>query len=179
MGYDMLEGSEMGALSESRLGNKCFVDDNEYIDFLGIGRRKKVTRQIQTQKGSQWSLDPTKATDCEYLQQRMQDIKNEIAYELSKNPSKKQRQRYVDPLYGAEKNFKEAIQKNKCEEKQSKAEEEKFKKETEEAIKRASESTPTIPQVQVAKGSKTTKLVLIGVGVLVVSVVAIKLLKRN
>jgi hypothetical protein len=183
MGYDMLEGSEMGALSESRLGSKSFVDDYSYSygtgGFLGIGRRKKVTRQIQGDKNKQWAVDPTKENDCDYLQGKMQEVKNEISYELAKNPSKKQRQRYLDPLYGAENRLKNLIQKNKCEEKVSKAEEEKFKKETEEAIQRASDSTPTIPQVQVAKGSKTTKFILIGVGLLVVTVVAVKLLKRN
>jgi hypothetical protein len=43
MGYDMLEGSEMGALTNSRLGNKCFVDDNNYSNF-SIGKGKKARR---------------------------------------------------------------------------------------------------------------------------------------
>jgi hypothetical protein len=98
MGYDMLEDSEMGALSESRLGYKCFVDDDDDFSngkggFLGIGRKKKVTQQIQGDKNKQWAVDPLKESDCEYLQGRMQELKNEIAYELSKNPSKKQRER--------------------------------------------------------------------------------------
>jgi hypothetical protein len=36
MGYNMLESNELGALSNSRLGNKCFVDDNDYSNLLGL-----------------------------------------------------------------------------------------------------------------------------------------------
>jgi hypothetical protein len=43
MGYDMLEGSEMGALTNSRLGNKCFVDDNDFSNFT-IGKGKKAKK---------------------------------------------------------------------------------------------------------------------------------------
>jgi hypothetical protein len=42
MGYDMLENSEMGALTSSRLGNKCFVDDDNYSNFcIGKGKKKR------------------------------------------------------------------------------------------------------------------------------------------
>jgi hypothetical protein len=41
MGINMLEGSEMGALTESRLGNKCFVDDTNYSNF-SIGKGSKA-----------------------------------------------------------------------------------------------------------------------------------------
>jgi len=41
MGINMLEGSEMGALTESRLGNKCFIDDDNYSN-LSIGKGKKA-----------------------------------------------------------------------------------------------------------------------------------------
>lgn len=43
MGYHMLEGNELGALSESRLGNKCFVDDDNYSN-LSIGKGKKAKK---------------------------------------------------------------------------------------------------------------------------------------
>ena len=177
MAIDMIENNDLGALSQSRIGG--FADENMYSDFLGIGRGKKITRKAQAQRSAEYAVDPNLESDCGYLQQRLQEIKNKIAFELQKNPNKKARQRYLDPLYGAENNFKNAILRNKCEEKQSKADEEKFKKETEEAIQRASESSPAIPQVQVAKGSRTTKIILIGVGLLVVGVVAVKLFKKN
>jgi len=53
MGYDMLEGSEMGALSESRLGNKCFIDDNDYSNF-SIGKGKKALRWNPTWADAVW-----------------------------------------------------------------------------------------------------------------------------
>jgi hypothetical protein len=43
MGINMLEGSEMGALTESRLGNKCFVDEYNYSNF-SIGKGKNAKR---------------------------------------------------------------------------------------------------------------------------------------
>lgn len=179
MAIDMIENNELGALSQSRLGNKCFVDEYMYSDFLGIGRGKKITRKIQAQRSSEYAVDPSQSSDCNYLQQRLQEIKNKIAFELSKNPNKKARQRYLDPLYGAENSFKDAILRNKCEEKTSQAEEQKFKKETEEAIQRASESTPAIPDVKVAKGSRTTKIILVAVGLVVVGVVGVALFRKK
>jgi hypothetical protein len=43
MGINMLEGSEMGALTESRLGTKCFVDDTNYNNF-SIGKGKNARK---------------------------------------------------------------------------------------------------------------------------------------
>jgi hypothetical protein len=53
MGYDMLEGSEMSALSESRLGNKCFVDEDNYSNF-SIGKGKKAIRWNPTLADAVW-----------------------------------------------------------------------------------------------------------------------------
>jgi len=39
----MLESNELGALTESRLGNKCFVNENNYSNF-SIGKGKKAIR---------------------------------------------------------------------------------------------------------------------------------------
>jgi hypothetical protein len=43
MGYDMLESNELGALTESRLGTKCFVNDNDFSNFT-IGKGKKAKK---------------------------------------------------------------------------------------------------------------------------------------
>lgn len=43
MGYNMLESNELGALTESRLGNKCFVDDDNY-SYLSIGKGNKARK---------------------------------------------------------------------------------------------------------------------------------------
>ena len=43
MGYNMLESNELGALTESRLGTKCFVDDDNYSN-LSIGKGKRARK---------------------------------------------------------------------------------------------------------------------------------------
>ena len=184
MAIDMIENNELGALSTSRIGG--FADDDRYANLLpavvgaiGLKRRKKRTTQAVAQRTAEYSVDTNQSNDCNYLQQRLQEIRNKIEFELKKNPNKLARKRYLDPLYGAENNFKDAILRNKCEEKQSQAEEQKFKKETEEAIQRASESTPAIPNVKVAKGSMATKIILVAVGLLVVGVVGVALFRKK
>lgn len=189
MAIDMIEDNELGALSQSRL-NGGFVDDDRYSNLFGMkiniqtpfGRIKsgpQKTAEIQAQRGREYGLDPNRASDCNYLEQRLVEIQNKIKFELSKNPNKKARQRYLDPLYGAENAFKDAVSRNQCVEKRQRAEEERAKKETEEAIRRAAADSPQIPQVQVAKGSRTTKIILVGVGIVVLGVIGIALFRKK
>jgi hypothetical protein len=174
MAIDMIENNELGALSESRMIG--FADDD---DRYAYSTRKSRAKERAEGTMKAYAIDPSQATNCDYLQARLTQIQNELQAELKKNPNKWERKAKIDPRLSSEAIYKTAIANAKCEEKKAKEEEDKFKKETEQAIQRASESSPPIPQVQVAKGSRTTKIVLIGVGLLVVSVVAIKLLKRN
>ena len=66
MGIDLIENSEMSALSPSRLGNKCFVDDDSYANLFGIRghRYKDIQRAKQVSKGGTWNIDPAKEKDC-------------------------------------------------------------------------------------------------------------------
>lgn len=183
MAIDMIENNELGALSQSRMSG--FADDRYSnllglnFDIAGIKSAKRKTQETSASVSKSWAIDPTREKDCNYLLQKLTEVQNQLTYELSKNPNKKARQRYVNPLLDAEKNLKNASLRNNCEQKKAQEEEDKFKRETEDAIKRASESSPEIPKVQVAKGSRITKIVLIGVGLLVVGVVAVKLFKKN
>jgi hypothetical protein len=183
MAIDMIENNELGALSVSRMGG--FADDR-YSNLLGLNwdvagikTAKRKTQEAQAQRTAEYSVDPNRANDCGYLEQRLQEIKNKIQFELSKNPNKKARQRYLDPLYGAENTFKNLVLALKCEEKKAKAEDDRLKKETEEAIRRTAMDTPTIPDVKVAQGSPATKIILIGVGVLVVAVIGVALFRKS
>lgn len=180
MAIDMLENNDLGALSESRLGNKCFVNDDSFSNFSF--RRKKYFRKIREQQqavNAQFAVDENTSKDCDALSQKLQVIKNEIQGVLSSNPNRAIREAKLKPLVQNETIIKNLLLTNKCEEKQSQAEEEKFKKETEEAIQRASESSPAIPDVNVAKGSKTTKIILVAVGLVVVGVVGVALFRKK
>lgn len=180
MAIDMIENNELGALSTSRIGG--FADENLYIDFLGMGKNKgRKGRARMRAEGTlkAYSIDPAQETNCDYLRARLSEIQINLQAELNKNPNKWERKAKVDPLITAEANYKNALSRNKCDEKQSQAEEQKFKKETEEAILRASQSTPAIPDVKVAKGSKTTKIILVAVGLVVVGVVGVALFRKK
>jgi hypothetical protein len=187
MAIDMIEDNELGALSLSRT-RSGFLDDEQYAKFLGtrlnwdiagIKTTQRRTNEIVGDKRREYAVDQNRKNDCDYLMQRIQEIKNQIQYELSKNPDRVGRERYVDPLSSAETQFKNLILSNKCEEKKAKAEEDRLKKETEEAISRAAADTPKIPEIKVAQGSPVTKIILIGVGVLVVAVVGVALFRKR
>ena len=44
MGLELIEDSELGALAPSRLGNKCFIDDDRYANLSWVSKGEKNRR---------------------------------------------------------------------------------------------------------------------------------------
>ena len=201
MGINMLEGSEMGALTESRLGNKCFVDEDNYNNFLGltIGGLALVTNKlgitnfsVLTKKQKEqrakferdkventWKIDPTKVGDCDYLTTRLQQLQNTIASESEVYiKDKVAQQRILVPLKRMEVQYLNAISQAKCEEKRKKVEVEATKKETLDLLTTAT-ATPPSSSASDEKSSKTTKYIMYGVGGLILVLGVLVVLKKR
>lgn len=188
MAIEMIEQSEMSALAPSRLGDKCFIDDNNEDNFSNFSLRGKKYHDRQRAKAeaktvpSTWAIDPTKENDCEYLQQRMKELQNAIEVQLSSAPSQARIENVVGAMKNAEANYKNKIASLKCVEKQQALELQKQKEETLAEISKASASTPDLTQpIPQASGSKTTKYLMYGIGgivAIVTLVVVVKALKN-
>jgi hypothetical protein len=187
MGLEMIEQSEMSALSPSRLGDKCFIDDNNEDNFSNFSLRGKKyhDRQRAKNEASQvpnaWAIDPTKENDCEYLQSRLIELQNAIEVQLSSAPSKARIENVVGALKNSEASYKNKIASLKCVEKQASLELQKQKEDTLAEINKASASTPDLTQPLPQGGSKTTKYLMYGIGgivAIVTLVIVIKALKK-
>jgi len=196
----MLENSEMGALTSSRLGNKCFVDDNNYSNFgLGLGalglasnklgitnfsiktkKQKEQRAKFEREKiENAWKIDPTKVGDCDYLTTRLEQLQNTIASESEVYiKDKVAQQRILVPLKRMEVQYKNAIAQAKCVEKRTKAEAEASKKETLDILSTAT-ATPPPSSASEDKSSKTTKYIMYGVGGLILILGVLVVLKKR
>ena len=197
----MLEGSEMGALTESRLGNKCFVDEYNYNNFIGLGlgalglatnklgitnfsiltkKQKEERAKFERDKvENTWKIDPTKVGDCDYLTTRLQQLQNTIASESEVYiKDKVAQQRILVPLKRMEVQYLNAISQAKCEEKRTKAEAEATKKETLDLLTTAT-ATPPSSSASDEKSSKTTKYIMYGVGGLILVLGILVVLKKR
>lgn len=198
MGINMLEGSEMGALTESRLGNKCFVDDNNYSNLfglipafwltnkIGITNFSVLTKKQKEQRANferdkieaTWKIDPTKIEDCDYLTTRLEQLQNTIASESEVYiKDKVAQQRILVPLKRMENQYLNAISQAKCVEKRTKSEAESTKKETLDLLTTATATPPTSATDE--KSAKTTKYIMYGVGGLILVLGVLVVLKKK
>jgi F0F1-type ATP synthase beta subunit len=186
MGLEMIEQSEMSALAPSRLGDKCFINDDDEDNFSNFSLRGKKyhDRKRAQNEGSTvpstWVIDPTKENDCAYLQQRLLELQNAIEVQLSSAPSKARIENVVGAMKNAEANYKNKIATLKCLEKQASSDLQKQKEDTLAEINKASASTPDLTQ-PLPKGSKTTKYLMYGIGgivAIVTLVIVFKALKK-
>ena len=186
MGVEMIEQSDMSALSQSRLGDKCFVNDNDDDNFSNFSLRGKKyhdRKRTQAEGGtikSTWAIDPTKENDCAYLQERLLELQNAIEVQLSSNPSAARITNVVKPMKQIEADYKNKISKLKCVEKQASSDLQKQKEDTLAEINKASASTPDLAKAgaEITQGgSKTTKYLMYGIGGIVVVVTLIVVIK--
>jgi len=184
MGINMLESNELGALTESRLGQKCFVDDDNYSNAISLrGKKYHEKKRTQAEGGtiaSIWAIDPTKEDDCSYLQERLKELQNAIEVQLSGNPSASRISDVVKPMKDFEAQYKNKVAKLKCVEKEATVELQKQKEDTLAEINKASASTPDLASAgsEITKGgSKTTKYLMYGIGGIVVAVTLIIVIK--
>jgi hypothetical protein len=174
MAIDSIEYNELGALSQSRLGTSCFVDDSRYSNFSIVSAKEKRrrTEQALASVNADWELNPKLANDCAYLQDRLYALQSKIESERKKNPSKTISERWINPLLDWEVKYKEAIQKNRCVEQVAKSEAEAQKKETLDILTKTTSDAPT------ETNDNKTKYIIYGVGGLVVVIGLVMLLRK-
>jgi len=186
MAIDMIEQSEMGALTHSRLGNKCFIDDN-YSNFLGLfgsggslhGHRYfDKQRASQVQSSGEWNIDPTKENDCDYLQERLGVLQNRIAQRLADANKRYRTESETTALRNYETDYKNRIAKLKCVEKKLEEDKAKEEKHNAEVLKQTALDTAQFSVPQVQGVSNTSKYIMLGVGGLVATIVIIAVLRR-
>ena len=194
MAIEMVENNELGALSQSRLGNKCFVDDEDYANFIFGKKRSKVLgvsirgrkwhdeqRAKQVQQRGEWDLDPTKANDCNYLQSRLTVLQNTIEGRTGQAGKKYRTEAETRVLKGYETDYKNRIANLKCVEKGlAKEQEVQVQKNLELAKQVSNIPLPELMgQDTATPKSNLTKYILFGVGGLVLVITAIALLRRR
>jgi len=174
MAIDSIENNELGALASSRIGSKCFVNDSSYSNFSIVSKREKQRRKERSEANvkAEWSIDPSLENNCEYLQDRLEQLQNAIEGEMQKNPSKVTQDRLINPMRSWEVKYKNLIQKNKCVQNAEAQQTAQNKKEALDILSGASQTAPT-------DTSKTTKYIIYGVGGLIVVVGLILLLKKK
>lgn len=187
MAVDMIEQSELSALAPSRLGNKCFInDDDDYANLFGNKyflrgqkfRDKERAKEV-TSSGT-WNVDPAKANDCNYLQDRLTQLQNTIEGRVSQAGRKYRTEAETRVLKGYETDYKNRVASLKCTEK-------KLAQQKEEEVKanlKLAQETANIPLPQLmgeepTKKSNLTKYLLFGVGGLVLVITTVVLLRRN
>jgi len=179
MAIDSIEHNELGALSSSRLGSKCFVDDADYSNFSIVSKKEKKRRTAQALAGinAEFELNPKLATDCNYLQDSLFALQSKIDSERKKNPSKTMTERFINPLLDLEVKYKAAIQKNRCLDQIAQSEAEAQKKETLDILTKATSDTPT--ETPDTPDTKRNKYIIYGVGGVIVLIGVVMLLKRK
>jgi hypothetical protein len=182
MGIDLIEQSEMTALSPNRFSSgKNFIDENSYSNANGKFRSKawnRYIRETQAKINERFRVDPKLKDNCEYLKLRLSEVQNELESVLSQNPNNQNKEAKVKPLRENETNYKNLLLRNQCAEIREQKEKEETKKETLETLSAvASTPPPMLPQDE--KSSNTTKYIIYGVGGIIVLVGIVLLFKKS
>jgi hypothetical protein len=202
MAIELIEDNELGALAQSRLGNKCFIDDDDkYANVFGIRLGSFITRNVNSAFGtilsslsrdekeqrkqeakqqvdSVWKIDEKKVDDCEYLTTRLAQLQANIESELAKNPSKTTQERTINPLADWEGRYKSNIIRNKCVEKKLAKEQADEEKKNAEILKQTALDTTQFNIPEIKGTSNTSKYIILGVGGLTLAIVIIAILRR-
>lgn len=195
MGVDLIENSELSTFDTSRLGDKSFVDDNDFANYtfvgnvLSFGRKaKKQRQQTQAEVTARFVIPEDKKNDCKWLDQQLNLAQNELESVTSGRKIARQRRfGSLNALNSAIASLKNAIVKADCVVKKEQEQAEKSKQEIVTAISQEAKATDLATQQALAQTgagqgtgmSKTMKYALIGVGGLVVVVGLVALLRRK
>ena len=203
MAIELIEDNELGALAQSRLGNKCFIDDDDkYANFsfkknpfdwiaggvnkvfgtnlsaISQSEKQKRTEEAKQQVDSVWKIDLKKLDDCEYLTTTLSQLQASIQSELAKNPSKTTQERTINPMLDWERSYKSNIVRNKCVEKKLAKEQADEEKKNAEILKQTAEDTAKFNIPEIKGVSNTSKYIMLGVGGLTLAIVIIAILRR-
>jgi hypothetical protein len=183
MAVELIEDSELSALAPSRLGNKCFVnDDDSYANLTFRGHKywdKQRAKEV-TSSGT-WNIDPAKEKDCNYLQDRLTQLQNTIEGRVGSAGKGYKTDSEVRALRGYETDYKNRIASLKCVETKEQASKEAEEKKNIELInKTASQQiSGLLPDEKGTTKSNTTKYLLYGVGAIVLVITTLAILKKS
>ena len=88
MAIDSIENNELAALSQSRIGSKCFVDDSQYTNLFGNVKLKKARSEAETKTEYlefklKYLNNPN--DDCNTLEKKLAAVQLEIEVGLKNN----------------------------------------------------------------------------------------------
>lgn len=180
MAIELIEDNELGALAESRLGNKCFLDDDKYANLSAVSRKEKQRRADSDREAVDriWRIDPIFEKSCTYLITRLKNIQASIQGELAKNPSKTRSDRTISPMVNWETEYKNRIENLKCVDKSLEEEKSAEEKKNIEILKQTALDTAQFDVPEISGTSNTSKYVLLGVGGLTLAIVIIAILRK-
>jgi len=180
MAIELIEDSEMGALAPSRLGNKCFLDDDKYAN-LSIVSRKEKNRRADSDRDAVnrvWRIDPVFEKNCTYLTTRLKNLQSSIQGELAKNPSKTRSDRTISPMVDLETQYKKKIENLKCVDTALEQEKTEEEKKNIDILKQTALDTTQFDVPEISGTSNTSKYIMLGVGGLTLAIVIIALLRK-
>jgi hypothetical protein len=180
MAIELIEDSELGALASSRLGNKCFLDDDKYA-YASIVSRKEKNRRADSDREAVdriWRIDPAFEKSCTYLTTRLKNLQSSIQGELAKNPSKTRSDRTISPMVNWETEYKKRIEDLKCVDKSLEQEKTEEEKKNIDILKQTALDTAQFDVPEIKGTSNTSKYIMLGVGGLTLAIVIIAILRR-
>ena len=88
MAIDSIENNELAALSQSRIGSKCFVDDSQYTNLFGNVKLKKARNEAEIKSEYlefQLKYLNNPNDDCNTLEKKLAAVQLEIEVGLKNN----------------------------------------------------------------------------------------------
>ena len=177
----MLENSDLGALSNSRLGgNKCFIDDSNYSNFSIVNKKKRNAKAVQSIT-QQYDLAAIYNGGCDEVENALVRVNAEIDADRAKNYSASLQSRYIAPKEDIKAKLLTIRSELKCVVKKEASEKAAEQKETVDILTSASTATPSlIPEdKEDDTASKTNKYIIYGVGGVILLVSIILLIKPS
>lgn len=180
MAIELIEDSELGALAPSRLGNKCFLDDDKYANLSWVSKKEKNRRADSDRDAVNrvWRIDSAFEKNCTYLTTRLANLQSAIKGELAKNPSATKQDRTISPMVNLETEYKKRIENLKCVDTALEEEKSAEEKKNIELLKQTALDTAQFDVPEISGTSNTSKYIMLGVGGLTLAIVIIAILRR-
>ena len=184
MAIDMLESTEGGVFTDSRLGNKCFINDDDYSNLFGSKKAKKRTKDAADRIYTEFRIPEDKKNDCKWLNDKLIQANNMYEAVLTKNMKKRVEVRETRPLADVIASLKTALQQNNCAESEALKAQEQATQQTLNELAKATKDNPIPPEGEAGSttpdsSSKTNKYILYGIGGIVAVALIVVLIKKQ
>lgn len=187
MAIDSIENNELAALSQSRVGSKCFVDDNQYTNLLGLGigyglikrtsnEKKRLAEAVRKTDDLEIKLKylSNPNDDCNTLEKKLTAAQIEIEVGL-KNNSSKDRLNYLRFVEGT---LKTRISDLDCFKKQIEKERQDEETKNLNIIDKATNTSLSSNEGE-DKAKNTNKYIIYGIGGVILLLSVFLLLKKK